>query len=725
MSEGPREARHLAIFLSYSRDDLDFADQLDAALQSHKYDVAIDRHGISGGEDWKSRLGGLIRDADTVVFVLSSSSARSEICKWEVEEASRLGKRIIPVVCGPLDGAGVPPQVSALNYIFFYPEPRSPGSGFGTGLARLVLALNTDLDWLREHTRLLQRASEWSAAGRSQSRLLFGDSIAEAKAWVARRPKDGPEPTALHYEFIRASEETEARRQDTERQQLEQMAAVQADRAKALAEREEAQKREAEQTRRLVRRTLVAMAVVILFALAAGVAGIIAFRKQQEASAERDRARHALARVFAERSWSSLSSGNRDLAIRYALVGWRVAPSNAAYYRAPLAQALVSPIVPVSRQLHQQRINTLTSSWDGKYLTSGGEDALAVYLEISSVRPVHQFRHHAAVTAAAIDPSGRRVLTISDDTTLHIWDTQTGDKLVQLKGHADDITTASFSPDASRLVSASRDKTANLWDLRTGRILARLRGHDDAVSASAFSPDGARVVTASGDGTARTWDAATGKELAILRGHTDDVTAIAFSPDGRLLLTGSADRTVRIWDASEGFDLGTLAGHADGIRAVSLSSDGSKAYVIDFDGNAYIWDMKTLRIIVASPSATGGSGLASFTSNGTYAAISDKRGGLRIWDADAARTVMELRGSNSAPVSAMLWAGTNLFVGDESGGLSVYDLAAVTQSIAQLISRACAKERALSPRFTWMESAADPLIREIWDPGGTDRPVCE
>src|SRR5689334_6364321 len=109
MSEGTREARRFAIFLSYSRDDLDFADQLDAALQSHKYDVAIDRHGISGGEDWKSRLGGLIRDADTVVFVLSRSSARSEICKWEVEEASRLGKRIIPVACGPLDGAGVPP----------------------------------------------------------------------------------------------------------------------------------------------------------------------------------------------------------------------------------------------------------------------------------------------------------------------------------------------------------------------------------------------------------------------------------------------------------------------------------------------------------------------------------------------------------------------------------------------------------------------------------------
>jgi hypothetical protein len=70
MSEEAREAGRLTVFLSYSRDDLSFADQLEAALLSHRY-VAIDRQGISGGEDWKARLGGLIRDADTVIFVLS------------------------------------------------------------------------------------------------------------------------------------------------------------------------------------------------------------------------------------------------------------------------------------------------------------------------------------------------------------------------------------------------------------------------------------------------------------------------------------------------------------------------------------------------------------------------------------------------------------------------------------------------------------------------------
>jgi hypothetical protein len=70
----------LRVFISYSRDDLNFADQLEAALTLCGFECLIDRHDISGGEDWKRRLGNLIGEADTIVFVLSPSSARSPIC---------------------------------------------------------------------------------------------------------------------------------------------------------------------------------------------------------------------------------------------------------------------------------------------------------------------------------------------------------------------------------------------------------------------------------------------------------------------------------------------------------------------------------------------------------------------------------------------------------------------------------------------------------------------
>src|SRR5271166_4965009 len=74
MAEAAGQGDKLNVFISYSRDDLAFADQLDAALRLTGFGTSIDRLDISGGEEWRNRLGALIRDADTVVFVLSPSS---------------------------------------------------------------------------------------------------------------------------------------------------------------------------------------------------------------------------------------------------------------------------------------------------------------------------------------------------------------------------------------------------------------------------------------------------------------------------------------------------------------------------------------------------------------------------------------------------------------------------------------------------------------------------
>jgi hypothetical protein len=171
-----------------------------------------------------------------------------------------------------LKGASPPTRLRGLNYIFFDEDPKVSDSGFGTGLAKLVVALNTDFDWLREHTRYLQRAIEWERGGRPVNRLLSGDDIAEAKAWAARRPKNAPEPTALHLDFMRASEEEAEARSSAQRKQLEAMAAAQAERETALHDREEALKQAADAQRRRARIRNVAFVVVSIFAvLAAGL----------------------------------------------------------------------------------------------------------------------------------------------------------------------------------------------------------------------------------------------------------------------------------------------------------------------------------------------------------------------------------------------------------------------------------------------------------------------
>jgi len=281
MAKETKAGNKLNVFISYSRDDLGFSDQLDAALGLTNFDTTIDRRGISGGEDWKSRLGNLIRGCDTVVFVLSPSSAQSEICAWEVGEAIRLGKRIIPVLCRSLGGACPPTQLADLNYIFFYEEPKSPGSGFGSGLVQLVAALNANLDWLREHTRLLERASEWDGGGRPANRLLSGTDITSAKAWAARRPKDAPEPTALHLDFIRESEAEDSRQKSEEAQRLRHLNKLQAEQEEAVSEREKALAAKEAAQKRERRRTRAGVAVALVLTVAAAWFGIDADKQRE------------------------------------------------------------------------------------------------------------------------------------------------------------------------------------------------------------------------------------------------------------------------------------------------------------------------------------------------------------------------------------------------------------------------------------------------------------
>ncbi len=241
--------------------------------------TTIDRHGISAGEDWEKRLGALIRDADTIVFVLSPSSARSKTCAWEVEEAVRLGKRILPVLCRSLEGASPPPQLAAPRLHLLLRGAEISGLGIRPGLVRLASALNTDLDWLREHTRYLQRATEWDAGGRPPNRLLSGPDIAAAKAWAARRPKNAPEPTELQLDFIKASEAEESAskaprrsgcRRQTRTAALAEREKAQEQEAEARKSEAEAQKREAEQAKRVARRTRLGLAAAVLLALVAG-----------------------------------------------------------------------------------------------------------------------------------------------------------------------------------------------------------------------------------------------------------------------------------------------------------------------------------------------------------------------------------------------------------------------------------------------------------------------
>jgi WD40 repeat protein len=115
----------------------------------------------------------------------------------------------------------------------------------------------------------------------------------------------------------------------------------------------------------------------------------------------------------------------------------------------------------------------------------------------------------------------------------------------RIAGHDDKILSAAFSPDSRWIATASDDRTVRVWSTQTGELRHDLRGHSGPVRHATFSPDGRYVATVS-ENVARIWLAETGREFLTLRGHRGPINSSAFSPDSRFVLTASDDGSSRL-----------------------------------------------------------------------------------------------------------------------------------------------------------------------------------
>lgn len=210
---GEDSEKKFKTFVSYSRSDLELADQVSAVLAGKGIDVLIDRDNIAPAEKWQGRLVELIGESDCVLFIQSDRSAMSEACRWEIECALKKGKRIVVLSHGK-PSVHVQKEIDELNWIFT-DDPglgnTQPSAPTENALSKLIYALSVDISWVREHSRLSRRAQEWDDAGRAEDRLMRKGDAASARAWANLRP-DGdaiPRITGLISDYISASEEHE------------------------------------------------------------------------------------------------------------------------------------------------------------------------------------------------------------------------------------------------------------------------------------------------------------------------------------------------------------------------------------------------------------------------------------------------------------------------------------------------------------------------------------
>src|SRR5438093_2296601 len=201
--------RSQEVFISYSRKDKEFVRRLDEELKRRGREAWVDWEGIPPGDTWEKTIYGAIESTDTFVFVLTPDSVASEICGKEIAHAASNNKRLVPIVHRDVAADMVPKSLRELNWIFF-----RDSDDFEEATDKLIRALDTDLNWVRAHTRLLTRAIEWNANGRNNSFVLRGEDLRSAERWLAEAgAQKDRQPTALQTEYIIASRKAAARRQ--------------------------------------------------------------------------------------------------------------------------------------------------------------------------------------------------------------------------------------------------------------------------------------------------------------------------------------------------------------------------------------------------------------------------------------------------------------------------------------------------------------------------------
>lgn len=180
------------VFISYSRKDKNFIVMLNSALAKINRDVWVDWEDIPLTSEWWKEIQRGIEAAGTFIFIITPNSVASAVCRDEVEHAVKLNKRLVPIVRDDsFDKDKIHPALGKYNWLFF-----RESDNFDEAFLSLIKALDTDLEHVQTHTRLLLWAIQWKDKGKSDDLILRGRDFEDASAWLEQSKKSKRIPSA-------------------------------------------------------------------------------------------------------------------------------------------------------------------------------------------------------------------------------------------------------------------------------------------------------------------------------------------------------------------------------------------------------------------------------------------------------------------------------------------------------------------------------------------------
>ena len=125
----------------------------------------------------------------------------------------------------------------------------------------------------------------------------------------------------------------------------------------------------------------------------------------------------------------------------------------------------------------------------------------------------HEWQLNGPVRGVLMTKDETRILSWSDDNTLHLWNVATGQQIGPTINHDDTVTGALLTKNDTRILSWSIDHTLRLWDVATGQQIGPAMKHDGPVTGALLTKNATRILSWSSDDTLRLWDVATGQQI--------------------------------------------------------------------------------------------------------------------------------------------------------------------------------------------------------------------
>ncbi|KAF9178836.1 hypothetical protein BGZ51_000487 [Haplosporangium sp. Z 767] len=232
----------------------------------------------------------------------------------------------------------------------------------------------------------------------------------------------------------------------------------------------------------------------------------------------------------------------------------------------------------------------------GNIILAGATDSSVWMWAVPSGAFMNVFNGHSGpVTSGMFTPDGKRIVTVSEDTSLIVWDPKSAAAIHRITSedarfHSDVITCLAINKDSSLAMTGSADGTAKLINLHNGQILGSFENHTDAVETVGFSDHLNLAATGSLDGRLNVWDVQT-MQLRTTCEHKGPIIKLQWHKTQPLITSCSADRSVQVWDGRTGQNVKIWLGHQDAVLSFAMTDDGLTCVSGSDDGCALVFRM--------------------------------------------------------------------------------------------------------------------------------------